>query len=130
MREVKRDSHSELFDKNLGPQGQKLDQGKLRWDLLPFVGLEEVVKVLTFGTIKYSAWNWYRGLSYSKCVSAMFRHFKSWWWDQEDYDAESKCHHLAAVSFYALVMLTFTLEKRTDIDDRIKKYVSNKQQTQ
>jgi hypothetical protein len=39
-------------------QGQKLDQEKLRFDLLPWEELEEEVKVLTFGVRKYAANNW------------------------------------------------------------------------
>lgn len=38
--------------------GQKLDQGKLRWSLLPWKAAEEVVKVLEFGAQKYAPDNW------------------------------------------------------------------------
>jgi hypothetical protein len=38
--------------------GLKYDKGKLRWDLLPIDCVEEVVKILTFGSKKYEANNW------------------------------------------------------------------------
>lgn len=39
-------------------QGNKFDNGKLRYDLLPFASIDEVVKVLTFGAEKYVDNNW------------------------------------------------------------------------
>ena len=38
--------------------GIKHDSDKLRWDLLPYEQMEEVVAVLTFGAKKYGAYNW------------------------------------------------------------------------
>ena len=107
-------------------KGKKLDAGKIMWDLLPMGALEEIAKLYTFGTKKYASWNWYLGLSYSRCWAAMWRHSYSWWWKREDYDGESGCHHLAAVAFYALVLLTFILEGRTELDDRVKPYAKKK----
>lgn len=38
--------------------GVKYDEGKDRWDLLPFAQVRKVVKILTFGASKYSPNNW------------------------------------------------------------------------
>ena len=38
--------------------GRKDDDGKPRWDLLPFAEIEEVVKVLTYGARRYGDHNW------------------------------------------------------------------------
>ncbi len=38
--------------------GRKDDDGKPRWDLLPFAEVEEVVKVLTYGARRYGDHNW------------------------------------------------------------------------
>lgn len=38
--------------------GRKHDQGKPRWDLLPWGPLEEVAAVLEFGARKYAPGNW------------------------------------------------------------------------
>jgi len=40
------------------PIGTKLDAAKLRYDLLPFVALDDVVAVLTYGASKYAPDNW------------------------------------------------------------------------
>jgi hypothetical protein len=40
--------------------GQKFDGGKLQYSLLPTFALEDVVKVLTFGSEKYEPDNWKR----------------------------------------------------------------------
>lgn len=40
-----------------GP-GVKLDQGKLRYDLLPWKAIEGLVRVLSFGARKYTANGW------------------------------------------------------------------------
>lgn len=101
-------------------EGTKYDGGKIRWDLLPFSALEEIAKVYTFGANKYEDWNWHKGIKYSRCVAAMWRHFKAWWWDLETLDPESKCHHLASVGFYVLVLLEFDASgKYAQFDDRL-----------
>ena len=38
--------------------GRKFDGDKLRYDLIPPLALEEMVKVLTFGAQKYEPDNW------------------------------------------------------------------------
>lgn len=38
--------------------GLKADAGKLRWDLLPVECMEDIVKILTFGSVKYAPNNW------------------------------------------------------------------------
>lgn len=105
-------------------RGKKETAGKLRWDLLPLGPLEEVVKVYTYGSIKYDDWNWYKGLSYSECFAAMFRHIKKYSWEKEVIDKENHAHHLASVAFYCLCLITFDSEKRPKLDDRIKMYAS------
>jgi hypothetical protein len=40
------------------PVGQKHDDGKPRWDLLPYDAVAGVVDVLTHGSIKYGPENW------------------------------------------------------------------------
>lgn len=39
-------------------RGAKYDQGKLRWSLLPWRALEEVVRVLEHGAEKYGRGSW------------------------------------------------------------------------
>jgi len=45
-------------DTPLNEQGQKHDQEKPRYDLLPPVAIDEMAKVMTFGAQKYAPENW------------------------------------------------------------------------
>lgn len=55
--------------------GIKHDEGKPRYDLLPFDALEEIVHVLTFGSTKYAPDNWRHVKPLRRrYVSAMLRH--------------------------------------------------------
>ncbi|HKE56465.1 MAG TPA: dATP/dGTP diphosphohydrolase domain-containing protein [Pyrinomonadaceae bacterium] len=51
---------------DLGKGGVKKDLGKLRWSLLPWDALEEVVKVLMFGASKYADRNWEKGMDWDR----------------------------------------------------------------
>jgi len=60
--------------------GRKYDGEKLRWDLIPFEALEDVVEVLTFGRKKYASDNWkYVKGRIWRYVGASFRHLNKWW---------------------------------------------------
>ena len=75
--------------------GRKFDSEKPRWDLLPVEPVEDIVKVLTYGSKKYADDNW-------KCVkpfkkryfSAMLRHIFAWWCG-ESTDKETGLSHLS-----------------------------------
>ena len=99
--------------------GLRYNPGKLRWDLFPWTAAEEAVKVLMYGAKKYPEWNWYRGFPYSVSFNSGERHHKTWW-KGEDNDAESGLPHLAHSIVNDMFNLTFQLEKRADLDDRIK----------
>ncbi len=60
-------------------QGSKFDYGKLRWDLLPIAEIEDIVKILTFGAIKYAPNNWQlvdNGIE--RYYAALMRHLVAW----------------------------------------------------
>lgn len=101
----------------------KDDTGKALWHLLPFRPLQEIVELLMYGAKKYDSHNWKRGFTYSRCFDAMMRHIDLWWHQGLDYDQEileatgKKIHHLAAVAFYALILIEFHYSK-TGTDDR------------
>jgi hypothetical protein len=75
--------------------GRKFDNDKLRYDLVPPLALEEMVKVLTFGAQKYDPDNWQKVPdSKRRYFAALQRHL--WAWKQgETVDKESGIHHLA-----------------------------------
>lgn len=86
--------------------GRKFDGDKLRYDLIPPLALEEMVKVLTFGAQKYEPDNWQKvPESKRRYFAAMNRHI--WKWKMgEQLDPESGIHHLA----HAMCCLYFLYE--------------------
>ena len=91
----------------MSEQGRKYDGGKLRYDLIPVLALEEMVKGLTFGTNKYDDNNWVKVPNGRKrYLAAALRHIQEYrkgnLWDEEQ-----DIHHLAA----AMNNLSFIVEK-------------------
>jgi hypothetical protein len=100
-------------------KGKKDDQGKLRYDLIPPVALEELVKIYTHGAAKYGDHNWEKGLSWSRVFGAIMRHLWAFW-KGEDYDPESELSHVAHAAWGCFTLLTYMKEHRK-LDDRSKK---------
>lgn len=97
-------------------EGHKYDNGKLPWDLLPPDAVEEIIKVLSFGASKYGAYNWARGMSWSRVFAALMRHMWAWWGGQNK-DPETGISHLAHAGCCILFLLAY--EKRgIGTDDR------------
>lgn len=96
--------------------GKRFDAGKLRYDLVPPDGLEEVVAVYTNGAEKYAARNWEKGMSWGRVFGSMMRH--SWkFWRGEDVDKESGRHHMAHAAWNAITLLVYSMRK-VGTDDR------------
>ena len=91
----------------MSEQGRKYDGGKLRYDLIPVLALEDMVKGLTFGTVKYDDNNWVKVPEGRKrYLAAALRHIQEYrkgnLWDEEQ-----GIHHLSA----AMNNLSFIVEK-------------------
>jgi len=86
--------------------GRKFDSDKLRYGLTPPLALKEMVKVLTFGAVKYEPDNWqYVSDAKRRYFDAAQRHI--WAWKEgEVLDPESGIHHLA----HALCCISFLYE--------------------
>ena len=99
--------------------GLKYDAGKLPWDLLPPEATEQIVEILDFGQKKYAAWNWAKGISYSRVFSATMRHLWAWYRGEEN-DPETSKSHLAHAAACIVFLLYFTKyrESYKDFDDR------------
>ena len=91
---------------------------KLRFDLIPFAALTEVVKVFTFGAYHYGDRNWEEGFSWSRCIGSIWRHFGQWCLG-EDRDSESHLHHLAHVVANCLFLIQYSFTGK-GVDDRQK----------
>jgi hypothetical protein len=85
-------------------QGIKFDEKKLRYDLISFAALDDMVNVLTFGATKYNDRNWETGILYSRLLGATLRHIKDWALGQK-VDKETGINHLA----HAMCCLMFLL---------------------
>lgn len=86
--------------------GNKADDGKDRWDLLPTKAVRAVVKVLTFGAKKYAPENWRKVPdARRRYYAAALRHLTAWWEGETD-DPETGLHHLA----HAACCIIFLLE--------------------
>lgn len=109
-------SHIDLkleLDKILEKSGNKVDptkasrfnEGKLKWSLVSFEGLEYMVEVLEFGASKYSAGNWANGggLSYSETLESLLRHAFALA-RGEDIDPESGKHHIGHIQCNAMFL--------------------------
>jgi hypothetical protein len=90
-------------------KGVKHDGNKIRWTLLPWDALEEVVRVLEYGTRKYSEGNW-RHVTRAKTryTNAALRHMVAWM-NGEVHDSETGFHHLA----HSVANLLFVLHFET-----------------
>jgi hypothetical protein len=97
-----------------GAKGQKM----ARFDLLPPDALFAIAEQFGHGAAKYAERNWERGVDWSLPFAALQRHVWAWW-GGEDIDPESGQHHLAAVGWHALALLTYALDERyASLDDR------------
>lgn len=97
--------------------GVKLDQGKPRWELLPYRELEEVVKVLTFGAKKYAPDNWQKVEDgKNRYFGACLRHLTAWK-NGEKIDKESKLSHLGHAICCILFMLWFDKETPEEVKE-------------
>lgn len=92
---------------------------KLPLELIPFEALEDVVPAYQVGVGKYGRNSWREGMPYSVCASALLRHFSKWQ-RGEDHDPDGQ-HHVAAIAFYALAILQYERDGRTDLDDRYRR---------
>ncbi len=82
----------------------KFDNGKNRWDLVPFNVLDQMVEVITHGANKYDDNNWHK-VDSERYFAALMRHISAWR-QGEKCDKESRLHHLA----HAVVNLVFLME--------------------
>lgn len=85
---------------------------KLRWDLLPFESVEEIVKIYTHGAEKYGDNQW-QGVEPDRYVSALMRHLVAWR-KGEKIDPDSKLPHLAHVGWNVLALIWFELQEQEE----------------
>jgi hypothetical protein len=107
-------------------EGVKHDEEKVEFHYFSHPALEEVAKVLMFGAVKYEAYNWEKGISYTRCFNAALRHIWSWMWGEKK-DHETGLHHLAHAMCCIMFLLHYELNPNMyrHFDNRRKEH-SNK----
>ena len=98
--------------------GDRFNEGKLRWSLVDFESLEDMVKVLEFGANKYSEENWKKGLKWREVIESMLRHIIAFL-RGEDYDKESGISHIGHIMCNAM-FIAYMFKNRKDLDNRFK----------
>lgn len=88
---------------------KKYDAEKPRFDLIPPLAEEEMVRVLTFGAQKYAPDNWRKVDDPERYVAAALRHINAYRSGQS-HDTETELHHLA----HAMCCLSFIIELDKD----------------
>lgn len=106
-----------LMEKQVLKAGEKHDNGKLRWELLPYDSAEGIVKVLTLGAQKYSPRNWECGIEYGRVYGAVMRHVSAWW-RGENTDPESGLSHLDHALCELMFLNAFEKRGMKSFDDR------------
>lgn len=72
-----------------------------------------------YGSRKYSANNWRKGLPITEQMDSLLRHLNAFFNEYEDIDPESGVHHLGLAQCN-LAMMVNTLINHPELDDRFK----------
>lgn len=75
-------------------KGERHNEGKLRYDLIPTFAQEQEAAVWTFGAEKYAPNQWRRGMAWSKIIASAKRHLAAIE-NGEDFDKETGILHSA-----------------------------------
>jgi len=97
--------------------GARANAGKVSFSLLPMHLMAGVSRVFMGGLLKYSSFNWAKGMKWSICFDCVFRHLLKWWYCGEEIDPESGEHHLDHV-LANIFMLRHYTKTYTEGDDR------------
>ena len=91
-------------------------KGKGRYDLIPPTLLRRLAKLYESGAIKYSDWNWSKGIKNSRCMDSALRHINQY---REGYREED--HLVQAIFNLAAIVHNLEMIDREllpkDIDD-------------
>ena len=88
-----------------------LDVQKLEYSLFVPEFLEEVVKVLTFGAVKYGRENWKKCKDKRLYIDAIYRHLEAYRMGEKT-DKDTGCHHFACVC--CNIMFIFWMDMNND----------------
>lgn len=107
--------------------GTKLDDGKVRLELIPGELVFAVGDILTFGAKKYAARNWEKGIHWGRVFGATMRHLWSWWQGKSpttrnflfgNVDGETGKSHLWHAATCLSFLIAYEERGMTAFDDR------------
>ena len=84
------------------------DAGKIPFEIIPPVVLEETAAVFQYGAEKYGIFNWRKGMPWQKLMGSILRHLMAWE-DGEDTDLESNLPHLSHAIADAMMLLDYQI---------------------
>ena len=99
-----------------GTGAARYDTGKPPISLIPPQVILELAKVYGFGTHKYAAHNWEKGMDWSRMYNSANRHIMAWWCG-ETFDKESG-HYTLAHAIWNLTCLLYYEMYSVGRDDR------------
>ncbi len=93
---------------------------KLRYELIPFAPLRELVRAYTIGAEKYEDDDWKTKYTSSQVYGKLMRHLEAWRSGEDR--ADDGQYHLAAVAFHAFTLLWYSMfrPEAEDIQERKK----------
>src|SRR5690606_32703946 len=115
---LKESVNSALRKTDVSGSALRYNGGKLRWSLVDFDALEDMVKVLDFGANKYADNNWKKGLKTTEIFESMMRHITAYM-RGEDIDHESGLPHTGHILCNAM-FLSYMHRFKPDFDTRHK----------
>lgn len=75
--------------------------GKPQWGLVHYKSLIPMIRVLEFGALKYTPWNWMKPMPTREILESMQRHLAALM-DGEEYDSESGLDHMGHIQANAM----------------------------
>lgn len=96
--------------------GLRFNKGKLRHSLLPVEPINDLIRVLMYGSNKYDDYNWRKGLKWTDVYDCAMRHSKKFMAGR-DLDDESGLYHAAHAAINWLFILEF-YRTHPELDDR------------
>jgi hypothetical protein len=97
-------------------EGLRYNEGKVKWSLVDYTALEDMVRVLEYGATKYSKDNWKNGLAVTEVMESLLRHCYAFL-NKEDNDKESGLSHIGHIQANAM-FLSYLLKNKPECDDR------------
>lgn len=97
---------------NLENKSLRYNENKPHWALVDFKSIEPMVKVLEYGTLKYSRDNWKKGLDTTEILESLSRHLFALM-SGEEVDSESQLPHIGHIMCNAM-MYQYHLNKNKE----------------